>query len=45
MANRGDALVDILVAIGFAIANESAIKEGVIGSDLMALSRWDILLP
>ena len=45
MANGGYALVDILVAIGFAIANESPIKEGIIGSDLMALGRWDILLP
>lgn len=45
MANGGYALVDILVAISFAIANESPIKEGVIRPNLMALGRWDILLP
>jgi hypothetical protein len=45
MTYGGDALIDIRVPIGFAIPNESPIKEGVIGSDLMALSRWDIVLP
>ena len=45
MTYGGYALVDIRVPIGFAIANESPIKEGVISPDLMALSWWDILLP